>query len=224
MSQEQACESDHNKIIIFKSLTSEYELYCEKRYLKEFGEFLLIIFASLMTIFLSIIQDLFGRKSLEIFSFPLAIFGFLLGYFGTSFFSQLLGLMLLWSYMEVVSIASIELSNELLINPFRNLFTNITSIFIFFSGLLGNYLTNYLTSYKDLFLIIFISYFFGIVLVMLLLPESPSYLLKKCKIDDLKKVILSIAKTNGLATHQLNKAMIDLNSVIERKFNYLYNF
>ena len=91
-------------VVGFKSFASEYGLYCQDRYLKELGEFFLMVTASVMTIFLSIVQDYFGRKRLVVYSFALALGGFLLSYFGASFSVRLLGLMLLWSYLEVLMI------------------------------------------------------------------------------------------------------------------------
>lgn len=171
--------------------------------------------ASIFTIFLSIIQDLFGRKKLLLYCFSLAFVGYLLGYFGNSFVVRLSGLMLLWSYMEVLSIAGVILANELLVNPLRKYSMNIFSITVCTGGVFGNFVTNYLDSFEPLILVIFLFYFFGFLMVMLLIPESPSYLLKQGKEQELKTVILSIAKTNNLGKEEIKKSMISLDSLIE---------
>ena len=69
LSEQEACTRDFKTSVSFESITSEYELYCERGYIKEFGEFLLMVTASVMSMFLSVIQDTMGRKMIILLSF-----------------------------------------------------------------------------------------------------------------------------------------------------------
>lgn len=196
-------------------MTSEYKLYCDREYLKELGQFLQMVSGSIITIFLSVIQDLFGRKKLLLYSFSLAILGFIGAYIKTTFWIRLAGLILLWSYMQAVSIGAIVLANELMVNPLRKYGMNVFAICFCVGGFCGHFVTNYIGSFEPLLLIISSFYFVGLLLLMLLLPESPSYLLKQGKVQDLKRVIVGMAKSNDLSEDQIKKTLIDLDSVIE---------
>ena len=136
-------------------MTLDFNLYCDRGYLKELCEFLLMAIASIMTIGLSAFQDLFGRRRLLLLSFILAVSGFMCVSSGTSLVVCLIGLILLWSYVEVSYIILIVLSNELIANPVRKYVHNCFSIVLCFGGVFGNFLTHYLTSYQALKTVIF---------------------------------------------------------------------
>ena len=221
LSEEEACATQFIIKAPFKSLTSEYRLFCERRYLKELGEFLLMAMASILTLFLSVIQDVLGRKKLLLVCFFLCILGFFCMVLGQSLIARLFGLMFLWSHKEIVSIAMFVLSNELLVNPIRNYGHNYYSLANCVFGILGNYLTNYIDSYMTLIQIIFGVYFLALVLVMAFIPESPSFLLKQGKLQELKKVVTQIASTNRLSPNELESALHDLDLAIECIYLYL---
>ena len=224
LSEEEACTQGFRASTNFETITSEYKLYCEKRYMKELGEFLMMVAASVMTIFLSMIQDMLGRKKMVLVCFVLPVVGFGCIYFGNSLFIKLVGVMFFWSYMEVLSIALIVLMNELLVNPLRKYSVNMAGISICLMGLLGNFITNYCSSYVTIVLIIFLYYLVGFLFILVLIPESPSYLLKQNKIRELRKVIRKIAQTNGLSGDQTNTVLADLDHVIECKSLSVYNY
>lgn len=99
-------------------------------------------------------------------------------------------------------------------NPLRKYGMNIFSIVICLGGLFGNFLTNYLGSFETLILVIFSFYLLGFLFVAGLLPESPSYLLKRGLARDLETVILGMARTNRLDTDQVGRAVSDTYSVL----------
>lgn len=218
MPEEEACTKPFDTEVEFNSVTSDFNLYCEKRYLKELCEFLMMALASVVSISSSVFIDFFGRKQLLVLSFLIAVAGFTLVFMGTSLWVAVSGLVLFWSYVSASNISVILLSNELLVNPVRKYVHNVFSTVICFGGILGNYLTHYFTSYQSLLLIIFLSYLVGIIMVLLFLPESPSFLLKQQKYCELRKVIKSIAKTNGLSQNDLEVALAGVNSVIKSTF------
>jgi MFS family permease len=176
-----------------------------------------------MTLFLSIGQDLLGRKKLFVYSYLLLLVGWICIVFFESFVVNVLGLMLLWGFQEVTCLALYNLSNELLVNPLRNQSINMYSILICVGGIFGNYLTNYLTSFRSLSTVIFLVYTFFFFLVALCLPESPNILLKKNRHQELKEVVKQISKTNGLTDEELLQALNDVESVIECKCDYSNN-
>ena len=171
--------------------------------------------ASVLAIGISVCQDFFGRRRLLVLSFVLAVSGFSCVFWGTSLVVSLAGLILLWSYVDVASITVIVLSNELIVNPVRKYVHNCFSMVTCFGGVLGNFLTHYFTSYQSLMAVIFSSYLLGFLLVIFLIPESPSFLLKQHKHEQLKEVIKGIASTNGLSQTDIDQALDDLDSVIE---------
>ena len=108
----------------------------------------------------------------------------------------------------------IVLSNELLVNPIRKYGHNIFSISTCVGGLLGNFLTLYFTSFQSLVLIIFVSYLVGLVFFMIFLRQSPSFLLKQHKYQELRQVIREIGVSNGVSESNIELALTDVESVI----------
>jgi MFS family permease len=168
-----------------------------------------------MTFFLSTIQDHLGRKSLVLLCYVLAFLGWVLIYFFDSVYLKLLGLICFWNFMEVLSIAMVVLSNELLVNPLRNYSVNFYSIFLCVTGILGNFLTYYITTYESLLTLFFGIYMIGFFMVLFFVPQSPSFYLKSFQIKKLEGVIKNIGQTNRLSVNEINSALNNLDSVIK---------
>ena len=118
----------------------------------------MMVTGSVMTIFLSMIQDMMGRKKITLACFFLPVVGFSCTYFGNSLFVKLLGLMFFWSYNELLTIALIVMLNELLVNPLRKYSVNICGFCVCITGIFGNFITNYCSSNVTVVLIIFLLY------------------------------------------------------------------
>lgn len=199
----------------FTSITSEYSLYCGDSHLKESIQTIVLLGASILSVILVSFQGQFGTKNVWIWSYVMALVSYILTVCLDGLAFKVIGIMGLWGYMDVVFSISLVFFNELFVNPFRNV-SNVISRFGYASGaLLGSLFTSYLPDYR-----LIISVYFGlhsvlICILIFIIPESPSYLLKRRKQAELKKVIISIAKMNKYPPQQLEKVKLNLNRIIE---------
>lgn len=216
LSEQEACTSkDFEVSVSFRSLTSEYELYCGKSHYKQRLETLIMMAGSVLTLCLSVVQDSLGRKRTMVLGVLMPCFGMALLCLVDSLLLKALGLMLFWSFGEVVTIASTVLSSELLVNPLRKLSVTIYQIVIILGGLTGHFLSQYLDSYKSFMALVFWGYLLSVGLIHWFLPESPSFLLRKGAGSELRAVIRRIARTNRLISEQTQKVIHNLDSLIE---------
>jgi hypothetical protein len=63
--------------------------------------------------------------------------------------------------------------------------------------------------------IIFFGYFLGVLMVLVLLPESPSFLLKKERNSDLRRAVRHMGEFNYIDNSNMQKALNDLEQIIE---------
>ena len=220
--EKEACGKKYKIEIIFNSITTEFKLYCEKGNIKETYEFFVLVVGSIMVFVFSIVQDILGRKKILTWSYLVMIIFWVCAYFQNSLSLQLFGLACFWGYQALTCTVIYLYLNELTVNPFRNYAVNCCSIFMCAGGLFGNLCTAFISDYKLLNLIIFSSYFLSFLLCFFLLPESPNYLLKNSKIEELKEAVCGIGSTNGLSNDQVSKALDDLEIAIQS--NYILTF
>ena len=219
LSESKSSQENFEDKTTFFSQTVEHKLHCNDDNLKEQFQFLMMVVASVMTLFMSMIQDCLGRKQLLLIGFALALIGWACILFSNSLTIELLGLMTLWGYMDVLNTGIYVLSNELLVNPFRNLSINCYGIIICLGGIFGNFLTHFFQNYKTISTAVFICYLMGFLMLALLLCESPSFLLKSLQHKRLKKVIREIGNANNLSESEIQVALNDVDSVIKcRRF------
>ena len=141
LSEAEACGQEFSVNVVFKSLTSEFALYCKQGHLKEKYQFCILLTASVMAFFFGIVQDLFGRKRMIMLCNVLSVSGFALAFFFEPLGFKVAGLLCLWGFMEMISPALGLLSNELLVNPVRNFSFIFYTVSICLGGFLGNFLT-----------------------------------------------------------------------------------
>ena len=60
-------------------------------------------------------------------------------------------------------------------------------------------------------------YSVGLALFMLLLPESPSFLLKQRRYQELTRVILEIGDSNGVSEKDMELELAQVDSVVSSK-------
>lgn len=221
LTEEEACAGDYEVRVKFKSLTSEYGLYCENNYLKQSYEFLTILCSTVLTILFTLFQDTLGRKKIILMGFVLGCVSCFCIYFGRSLESKVIGIMLLWSFMEIAYTAFAILSNELLVNPIRNLSVPLYSVLHCVGGLTGNVTAKFVHSYVSILTVNYIGYFVTVVLIALFIPESPSFLLKRSKDDELRAAITYMCNSNGVPPPDLPEIEQGLEAVIKSK---LFNF
>lgn len=145
----------------------------------------------------SIFQDNLGRKRAIIYSFLFGLTGVMCIHFGRGVELKVFGVMCLWTFMKVAYSTFALLSNELLVNPLRNISTGIYSVFVGVGGLFGIFCTRVVADYQSLILVNFSGYTFTIVLIGFYLQESPSFLVKRAENAELENVIQHMCIVNG---------------------------
>lgn len=176
---------------------------------------MLISISSGVVLVLSSFQDSFGRKLLIVLVFIFAVVGIACVFWGNSLWVAVAGMILLWSFVEVTYVPAIVLSNELLVNPVRKYAQNFFSMLSVIGGVLSNFLTHYFDTYQSFMMMIFVCHLAGLFLILFLLPESPSFLLKQLKYGKLKQVMTEISKFSGLAPAGIEQVLSEVDSVIE---------
>ena len=172
--------------------------------------------SSFVALLLTIFQDSVGRKKMIQMCFLFASIGIVCLCLSKSLEVKMFGLMLLWAYMGVVTAAFTLLSNELVVNPVRNVSIAGYGFVVCLGGLLGNLLTGYIATYEALMIVNFVGYLVWVVMVSFLVPESPSFLLMKSRFHDLRQVIDRMMDFNRLPEQIRNEALQKLNIVIDR--------
>ena len=123
-----------------------------------------------------------------------------LGCFGILFLNQIeikiIGLIFLWAYLDTVLATITILSNELLINPYRNMSGLIFLTFHSLGGLFGTTLTLCLTHYKHIILFYSTGLTIASCLVLFFIPTSPAYLLRRNKNQKFKNSLKYIGIVN----------------------------
>ena len=179
---------------------------------------MVMMVATFITLSISIFQDHLGRKRTIVLCVSMILIGWILIMFTNTIICKVIGLILFWSYGEIITIGSNVLSSEVLVNPFRKHSVNWYQLVLIFAGLTGHYLTHYFNSYKSFMSLLFFAYLIPVAFVWYLVPESPSFLLKIGFIDHLKQEIQRISKYNKIPENQANVISKDLNEVISSKY------
>lgn len=68
----------------FNSITSQYELYCEKQWTKSMIMNICLFVSGIFTILTHILADKYGRRTILLFGSPLGIVGSFIGYFSNN--------------------------------------------------------------------------------------------------------------------------------------------
>jgi MFS family permease len=197
------------------SLTSEFGLYCDQGYLKEKYLFYLMLFASILTLLFSIVQDSFGRKKMITYNYLLLCLGFVLAYFVHNKEAKICGFMFMWSFSEIFFLSLFLISNELLVTPLRNYSIVCFSIAIMVGGIIGNFVTLVITDYYSFVLFIFLGYTCSMVLFVILIPKSPYFLLKTNDKINLERFVCDVAKLNGVPEDKLSEILESLNHLVQ---------
>ena len=128
--------------------------------------------------------------------------------------AKVAGMIGLWVHLDVTFALTSVYFNELLVAPFRNVSNVLARIIFMFGGLFGTWITLYLADYRQLTWIIFWGYVVFTV-ILLLLPSSPSFLLKQNKTTQLTRAVVKIARINSLPEEPLQAALAQLERVVQ---------
>lgn len=210
-----ACGRDFETKVVFTSIISEHGLYCSQGHVKQAIQTMVLLGGSVLSVALVSLQGQFGTKNVWMCSYVLGLASYILVMGCDGLALQVLGVIGLWGYMDIVFSISLVFFNELFVSPFRNV-SNVISRIAYASGaLLGTLATSYLADYREI-----ISLYFGLHSVFMcmliwLIPESPSYLLKRRKHARLQKVVLGIARINKYPPRQVELVRANLGRIIE---------
>ena len=126
--------------MIFGSLTTEYSLFCERHYLKEWGIFVMLFGGSLVSLLFTFLEDIYGKKRVLMYSFFLCI-GFLIFMFlCSSIYLKVLSSLLILAICQIVNSTAYMLINELTTGRIQRFANTFFCVILYFSGLLGNFL------------------------------------------------------------------------------------
>ena len=216
LEEHEACQSKYRTSTWFVSITTQFQLYCEKGYLKSLFESLTVFGFSFLAMVLMSFQDKYGYKKMTIYGFVFATFpGCILVVFIGNLHLKVLGLILVWGYINASFNLMTLLSNELLVNPLRN-FSNVIGRLAYCSGgYLGTFLVGHFTDYRYIVSLYFAGFLSFTLLLVYLVPDSPSFLLKQKRNNELRSTVTQIAHSNGLSGDKLAAMLDQLDSVIE---------
>lgn len=196
-SEAQACKSkDFKTIVLFESLTSEFSLFCDKRYFKEWGIYLTFMISSLLSLVFLLFADSFGRKKILLVSYTICAGAAICIFFTSSVYSKVVGFTLLWSFHMILDITVFIFVNELTIGKVRRNANAILVSSMYLGGTLGNLVTSYLKNYYNLCILVFGGYFVFLVLLIFWIPKSPSLMLKIKAFEDFRKSVEYIRTVN----------------------------
>lgn len=173
--------------------------------------------SSILSLFVIALQGQIGSKKCWIVGFILALLSYFLLVFGNGLIPEVIGFIGLWAYTDIVYSVSLVYFNELLVNPYRN-FSNVICRFGHASGaLFGTFMTGYLSDYKSIISLYFAFHCVYIFMLVWMIPESPSFLLKQNKHAQLEKVIVKISQINNYPPQELTSVKENLVKIIECK-------
>ena len=219
--ESRACSGAYTTKVWFHSITSEFFLYCGNSYSTESLETVIFFVSSILLIIFMLLQNKFGSKNIIVSSFCLlALPGFICLTLVDNLELKTVGFSFLWAFVDILTSVSMIYSNELLVNPLRNISNIIYQMNYYIGGLITTFLSSYITHYKYLSLTYFVGYSICILIVAFFVPRSPSYLLKQKKNDELKTILAKISKVNNLPPEDFEMVQINLNSIFQCK-NYL---
>lgn len=225
MNELHACDNEYTTEILFNSITTEYDLYCNQGHVKEFMQAVTLFVSSIISSIILAFQNKFGSKNIMLLTFLFsALPGFVCMVFVDNLKAKAVGIIGLWIYHDVTFALTSVYFNELLVEPFRNISNAISRIAHSLGAIFGTLMTLYLTDYKLIVSLYFSGYVIFNVLLLFALTSSPSYLLKQNKMKDLTKAIIKIASVNRYPLNKLDDTLDNLDIIVASKENVRFNF
>ena len=216
--ESRACDKDYSTQVAFQSITSEFSLFCSQGHVKELTQTVTLFGASVLSSLVMMFQNRFGSKNILLLTFGcLAVPGFVCTVFVSGLVAKVGGVLLLWVYSDIILILTPVYANELLVEPFRNISNSVFRIMHGLGGALGTWMTLHLRDYRYIVCVYFAGYLVYNLLLMLTLPQSPSYLLKQQRAVELREAIARIASVNRFPGDQLRDTMTNLERIIESR-------
>lgn len=182
----------------FSSISTEEGLYCESSGKRDSFEFVVLLFGSLTSAVFLLLADRLGRKVVILVNWLLVLVGSVCVLLIESVGFKVFGLVLLWAYLDTVLASCTILSNELLVNPLRNLSSVCFNCIHSLGGIVGTFLAFYLGDYRRVVLVYSLGFSVASLLLLLLVPKSPSFLLSKGRFEEFRVSLQSIVSLNAV--------------------------
>lgn len=215
MTEYLACDKEYSTEVVFNSITTEFALYCKQGHLKEFVQSITLLASSVISTVLMMLQDKLGSRKVMILTFLfMGVPGFLLIVFMDGLVFKVAGIVGLWVYGDVTLVLTSVFFNEQLVAPYRNISNVSGQIVSMIGALFGTMMTFYLTDYRQVIWLFFSGYIAFTIALFWIFPNSPSYLLKQMKTEELTEAITTIGKINCVTEEKLQATKIQLNKVI----------
>ena len=217
-SEYDACQTEHSVDIFFRSVTTEFGLFCDQSHTKQFVQSLTLLIASTVSIVFVFLQSQFGSKDLIAVCFAtMVVPGFICVQFVDGLAAKTAGITMLWVFNDATFSLISVFCNELFVEPFRNL-SNVVSRFVYFAGgIFGTWMTLHLRDYRLIVLLFSAGYVAFVVMLLACFPRSPSFLLKQKRNAELARTIRRIARVNGYPEQSLPGVMDSVASIIRRR-------
>ena len=219
----EACSQEYSTDIYFNSIVSEFGLYCQNNNSKEIYQSIVFSIGAIISTLIHIFQDKFGRKQTILNGFIFNILGFFIFIFYTGPLVNVFCILCIWICDDVLYNSVTVLSSELLVNPLRNRSINIFKIVFAIGGIAGLFTTNFYNHYEDMIIIYFFLSSLTIFLIYLYLPESPSFMLKQKRFDEVNNIFERICNINKMNEEEKNDFFIIYKRFIAGKILIFFN-
>lgn len=197
----------------FTSLTTEGKLYCEASSQKNLYEFTILIFGTVISAFFILLTDRLGRKVVILTNWLLVLFGCACVFLEIHLYGKVLGLVFLWAYLDTLLASCTTLSNELLVNPFRNFSGVVFNSSNALGGILGTFLASYLGNYRFLVLVYSAGFTLTSLLLLFLVPKSPSFVLSQNRYGEFRESLQQIARHNSVSA-SLSQRVLEMGTTL----------
>ena len=214
----EACGKQYTTRVAFESISSQYSLFCTQAHSKELAEALTLFLSSLVSSVFIFMQSRFGSKHTIISAFAgIGVPGFACVVLIDRLVAKVTGIMLLWSYTDIMISLGPVYASELLVEPFRSVSNSVFRIMYVLGGIFGTWMTLHLRDYRLIVSLYFAGYLVINTLLLFALPQSPSYLLKQKQAAKLAQTVTRIAVINRFAEDRLGAVLANLERIVESR-------
>ena len=211
-----ACDKQHTIRVDFKSIVSEFELFCAKAHVKKLVQGVTLLVASIISLPFVMLQDRFGAKNIIVGCFILmALPGFVLMVLVDGLVAKVVGMIGLWVFNDTAFVLTNVLLNEYLVEPYRSISNVVSKVVYSVGAIMGTFMTLYLRDYKQITVLHFLGNAVFIGLLVCCLPHSAFFLLKQRKHTKLAETVVHIAKINRVPQPTLQTILGTLDRIIQ---------
>lgn len=170
-----------------------------------------------MAFLLIILEDYLGRKKVILGSYLFLLIWSICTCLVDNFKTKVVGITILWSFVEVLYSSLFMLFNELSVHNFRDKSNMLFILMYNIGGMIGTVSSSFTSDYKSIVYIFVATYSIMSFMVFIFIPESPYLLVKLRKYTDLRKSFLQMCKSNKLTSLQIKSILSNIDTLIESR-------